>query len=74
MVFTMEEHMTTGGFGESITRVGLNQGYTVPAYCFGVRDEYIQHGNHEILMKEAGLDARTMAETIRRILKGEQIL
>ena len=74
MVFTMEEHMTTGGFGEYITRVCLNQGYTVPAYCFGVGDEYIQHGNHEILMKEAGLDARTMAETIRRILKGEQIL
>lgn len=74
LVFTMEEHMITGGFGEYITRVCLNRGYTAPAYCFGVGDEYIQHGNHEILMKEAGLDAQTMAGTIRRILKGERTL
>lgn len=71
-VFTMEEHMITGGFGEYITRICMDRGYAVPAYCFGVKDEYIQHGNHEILMKEAGLDAETVAETIQGIMKGER--
>ena len=71
IVFTMEEHMISGGFGEYVTRICLDNGYNVPRYCFGVRDEYIQHGDHERLMREAGLDIGTMAETIRNILKGE---
>ena len=70
-VFTMEEHMTTGGFGEYVTRICLDRGYAVPKYCFGVRDEYIQHGDHERLMKDAGLDAVTMTEKICSIMKGE---
>ncbi len=71
IVFTMEEHMIRGGFGEFVTRECLDDGYTVPRYCFGVKDEYIQHGDHERLMQEAGLDAITMTDTIRTILKGE---
>ena len=70
-VFTMEEHMLTGGFGEYVTRICLDHGYTVPVHCFGVRDEYIQHGDHERLMKDAGLDAATMASAIYGMLKGE---
>ena len=70
-VFTMEEHMLTGGFGEYVTRTSMDHGQTVPIHCFGVRDEYIQHGDHERLMKDAGLDAATMASVIYDILKGE---
>ena len=72
-VFTMEEHMLTGGFGEYVCAFCNSHGYTVPIRCFGVKDQFIQHGDHERLMKEAGLDADTMAMEIRRILKGETI-
>lgn len=69
-VFTMEEHMLSGGFGETVTRVCLDHGWTVPLHCFAVGDTFIQHGSHERLMKDAGLDNESMAETIRRAVKG----
>jgi len=31
---------------------------------FGVSDAFIQHGDHQHLMEDAGLTARQMAETI----------
>lgn len=69
-VFTLEEHMVNGGFGEYVSRVCQDRGWTVPVRCFGVRDVYIQHGDHEHLMKDAGLDTETLAEQIRTALKG----
>ena len=71
-VFTMEEHMIAGGFGEALTRYCMDHGYPVPLQCFGIGEEYIQHGNHELLMRNAGLDPESMAESIRSSLKGEK--
>lgn len=68
-VFTFEEHMLSGGFGEEVTRRCLDRGWTVPLGCFGVRDHFIQHGSHEQLMKDAGLTAEQLAEAILRIMK-----
>ena len=70
-VFTMEEHMLNGGFGEYVTRTCLDHAWTVPLHCFGVEDMFIQHGDHEHLMKDAGLDARSMADRISSVLKGD---
>ena len=70
-VFTMEEHMLAGGFGEYVTRFCLDRGYTVPVHCFAVEDGFVQHGDHERLMTDAGLDAESMAEKIRVAVKGE---
>ena len=69
-VFTLEEHMVTGGFGEYITRICREHGYTVPRICFGVDDIYIQHGNHDLLMKDAGLDTVSVSARIRCVLGG----
>ena len=69
-VFTLEEHMLTGGFGEYVSSLCLEKGFNVPMHCFGVKDVYIQHGNHEQLMRDAGLDAAAIAEKIRKLLKG----
>ncbi len=71
-VFTLEEHMINGGFGEYVTRVCKDRGWTVPVRCFGVGDTYIQHGDHEHLMRDAGLDAETVADAILRAVKGEE--
>ena len=70
-VFTLEEHMLTGGFGAYVTRFCLDHGYTVPAECFGVKEGFVQHGNHDMLMAEAGLDPETIAGSICRTVKGE---
>lgn len=70
-VFTMEEHMTNGGFGEYIAGVCRENGWNIPLHCFGVNDMFIQHGDHEHLMKDAGLDAESLTERILISLKGE---
>ena len=62
--------MLTGGFGEYVSSLCLEKGFNVPMHCFGVKDVYIQHGNHEQLMRDAGLDAAAIAEKIRKLLKG----
>ena len=64
--------MLTGGFGEHVSRFCLDHGYPVPSACFGVKDEFIQHGDHEHLMKDAGLDPETIAQKILFIMKGDR--
>ena len=71
-VFTLEEHMLTGGFGEYVTAVCRENRFTMPAGCFGVSERFIQHGDHERLMKEAGLDAQTITEQIIHQIRGEE--
>ncbi len=70
ILFTLEEHMLTGGFGEYVTRICLDRSCPVPVHCFGVGDEFIQHGAHELLMNSAGLDADRIADTIYNAVKG----
>ena len=72
-IFTLEEHMITGGFCLYLTKYCMEHPIPVPRKCFGVEDGFIQHGNHELLMKDAGLDEEQIAETIARIMKEEQL-
>ena len=69
-IYTMEEHMLNGGFGEYVTRECMDNGWNTPVECFGVNDMFIQHGDHEHLMKDAGLDSETIAEKVRLNMKG----
>ena len=71
-VYTMEEHMLAGGFGEYVSRYCLDMGYTVPSCSYAVQDCYIQHGDHERLIREAKLDAESLAEDIYNRMKGEK--
>ena len=68
-LFTLEEHMVTGGFGMFVTEYMAGNGLTPPKHCFGVEDRFLQHGTHERLMEDAGLDAKTIASKILSVLK-----
>lgn len=72
-IFTLEEHMITGGFGLYLTEYCMKHQLPLPKKCFGVEDEFIQHGNHELLMKDAGLSAEQITASISQILKEEQL-
>ena len=63
-MITIEEHMMTGGFGEYLTGLCREEGYPVPALCIAVPDCYIPHGTHELLMRDAGLDAERIADRV----------
>jgi len=70
-VFTLEEHMLTGGFGAFVTETCRREGWTLPRACFGVDDRFLPHGSHERLMEEAGLSAEQIADRIRQTCSGK---
>ena len=64
ILVTMEENVASGGFGEKV-RTYLN---SVHAQCelitVTLPDEYVEHGNVDLLTKEVGIDAESVAEKI----------
>ena len=70
LIVTMEENVLAGGFGEKVV-----------AYCeslemcdlhimtVGIDDEYVEHGNVDILKKNLGLDAMSIADRVGAALK-----
>ena len=66
---TLEEHMTTGGFGEYVTEKCRELGIPVPADVIGVPDRFISHGSHSRLLEDAGLSPEMIAERILKVLR-----
>ncbi len=64
LIVTIEENIINGGFGEKvldyISRADLN----VKVISFGIMDEYVEHGNIDVLRKEVLLDKETMVNKI----------
>lgn len=66
LIVTMEENVISGGFGEHVTEFYNNEnGKDIRIVNIAIPDEYVEHGNVELLRKEVGLDADTIiARTI----------
>ncbi|MFW5555033.1 MAG: 1-deoxy-D-xylulose-5-phosphate synthase [Roseburia inulinivorans] len=66
VIVTMEENVISGGFGEHVTEFYNNEnGKDIRIVNIAISDEYVEHGNVELLRKEVGLDADTIiARTI----------
>lgn len=60
----MEENVLSGGFGEHVVQF-LNQcGSGVRVMPVAISDEYVEHGNVEILRKETGIDAWSVTKRL----------
>lgn len=66
LIVTMEENVISGGLGEHVTEFYNNEnGKDIRIVNIAIPDEYVEHGNVELLRKEVGLDADTIiARTI----------
>lgn len=53
---TIEENVLTGGFGEQVMDYVSRAALDVHVRNIGISDEYVEHGNVEVLRKEVGLD------------------
>lgn len=65
LIVTMEENVASGGFGERV-RSYLDE--TCPkTRCLSVAipDEYVEHGNVELLKQEIGIDAESVFRRVR---------
>lgn len=68
LVVTMEENVISGGFGEHVLRFYNENNDPVSVLNIAIPDEYVEHGNVDILRHEVGIDADTIVErTIERI-------
>ena len=68
-LFTLEEHMKTGGFGEYVAMCCLEMNQPAPAEILAVDDIFPLHGSHSLLMKDVGLDPETICDRILRKLE-----
>ena len=59
---TIEENVITGGFGEQVMDYVSSAKLDVHVRNTGISDDYVEHGNVEILRKEVGLDCDTIVK------------
>lgn len=59
---TIEENVITGGFGEQVLDYVSSAKLDVHVRNIGISDDYVEHGNVEILRKEVGLDCDTIVK------------
>lgn len=64
MVVTMEENIKNGGFGEKVLEYYNETGAKVKVLQIALPDDYIEHGNVEVLKKEACIDAESIFKQI----------
>ena len=53
---TIEENVLTGGFGEQVEDFVMREGIPLKVCTIGISDDYVEHGNVDILRRESGVD------------------
>ena len=64
-----EENVRPGGMGEAVVEYLDSIGAQVPVLLAAIEDGFIPHGNAEVLKREAGLDADSIADNIKTAMK-----
>lgn len=64
LLVTMEENVLSGGFGEHVVNFVKEDSLPLEVLCIGISDEYVEHGNVDILKKEVGIDPDTVVKRI----------
>ena len=64
LIVTMEENVASGGFGEKVRAYvdSLQTGTSV--LNIAIPDEYVEHGNVELLKQEVGIDAGSIVKRV----------
>ena len=69
-VFTVEEHMPSGGFGEAVAAHCVRAGLTPPRGMLAIDAPFVPHGSRAGLLRRLKLDAEGIAATVRKTLEG----
>ncbi len=64
LIVTLEENVKNGGFGEKVLQFLSECGKQTSVLIVGIPDEYVEHGNVEILKKEVGIDKDSLLKKI----------
>lgn len=69
LLVTMEENVTTGGFGERVVDYVTSEQINLQVEKIALPDMYVEHGNVNILYKEAEIDAESVTARILKVLE-----
>ena len=64
LLVTMEENVVTGGFGERVVDYVYSEHIDLDVEKIALPDMYVEHGNVNILYKDARIDADSVVERI----------
>lgn len=64
LIVTMEENVVNGGMGEHVTAFYREREEDITVLSIAIPDEYVEHGNVEILRREVGIDADTVLDRV----------
>ena len=68
-VFTVEEHVTTGGFGTYVNSFYVHKGMNTRAVNFALPDAFISHGNRSVLLEKLEMSPKQIADRIMKLLQ-----
>ncbi|MFA9375416.1 MAG: 1-deoxy-D-xylulose-5-phosphate synthase [Lachnotalea sp.] len=64
LLVTLEENVKNGGFGEKVLQLISECGIQANILIIAISDEYVEHGNVDILKKEVGIDKESVLKKI----------
>lgn len=71
-LITIEENALIGGFGSYINDFLRKMNIKIESLSFGIKDDFVQHGKRDILLKTLGLDEESLFKDIFKILSSKR--
>jgi 1-deoxy-D-xylulose-5-phosphate synthase len=68
LIVTVEENAVMGGAGAAVMEALQSMSVTCPILCLGLPDVFIEHGVHETMLAECGLNAVAITEAVKKRL------
>ena len=68
LIVTVEENALMGGAGAAVLEALQTLHLSTPTLCLGLPDSFIEHGVHETILSECGLDAFGIKQSIEQKL------
>ncbi len=64
LIVTLEENVASGGYGEKVRAYVDSCHTTAKVLNIAIPDEYVEHGNVELLKQEIGIDAESIVKQV----------
>ena len=64
LLITLEENVRTGGFGQQVRDLLISRKAETATINISIPDEYVEHGNVDLLYEEVGIDAESVVKKI----------
>lgn len=72
-ILTIEESMLQGGFGSAVSEFAIKHQYrNVPIDCIGIPDEFIEHGEVDLLLEEINVTAEEAVKRMTQLVPNKQ--